>query len=244
MADLSDRTKREKELEAAIVIILLMMRDEWVQTASTKWTAAREAFVAKVGPLLADTAATASERLAKEHGVENAARFRVGADEWGAKRAGALADQIITRTRDTITSTPEQPDTDALFGRTRAEGVAVTETTRASTEGERHAARALEAMRTDSKTAVAIWHTAKDSKVCPICKPLEGLPEYRWPPRFRFPHTKAAFVARRDPETGEQVAMPLYDLESVIHTAAPGGPPAHPNCRCWVDWEMKTKGTK
>lgn len=46
-----------------------------------------------------------------------------------------------------------------------------------------------------AKTLVAYWHTERDGKVCPICRPLHGLPEKDW--RDKFPDGPKAHVACR-----------------------------------------------
>lgn len=53
----------------------------------------------------------------------------------------------------------------------------------------------------------AIWNTAVDDKVCPICKPLDN--------------------QREQPG----VAKNWSEL-------FPGGPPAHPRCRCFLRWRL------
>lgn len=95
----------------------------------------------------------------------------------------------------------------------RARTIAVTEITVAISAGETAARReeAMEDPRTRAKGidtigppvivnggAIAVWQTAEDEKVCPVCGPLNGKPQ------------------------------------SVFASQFPTGPPAHPNCRCWL----------
>ena len=56
-----------------------------------------------------------------------------------------------------------------VFGATRAEVIAVTEVTRAASEGEQRIAIELHKMGVDM---TPIWHTNNDDLVCPICEPL------------------------------------------------------------------------
>jgi SPP1 gp7 family putative phage head morphogenesis protein len=71
---------------------------------------------------------------------------------------------------------------DDVFGRTRAERIAVTETTRLAEIAERAAVQTLQ------NAGVAIrrkWQTAEDERVCPICRPLNDRPEHEWPSAYR-----------------------------------------------------------
>jgi hypothetical protein len=115
---------------------------------------------------------------------------------------------------------------DAWLSVKRAVTVAVTETTRMVTAGERIVAKAWNrtvGSRTNAEIQIsdAIGGTATskpqfaepmrlvarlftqgDKKVCPICGPFDGLFEWQWPP------------------------------------AAKGGTPIHVKCRCWLEWDM------
>ena len=62
----------------------------------------------------------------------------------------------------------------STFGPVRAEMIAVTETTRASVEGERAFADALKQQGVDFDR---FWDTRNDDRVCPICGPLNGVKE-------------------------------------------------------------------
>ena len=79
----------------------------------------------------------------------------------------------------------------------RAEMVASTEITRANYEGEAFIANQL---RNEGIDLVAVWFTAVDERVCPICGANHNKPR------------------------GEGWQLP---------------PPAHPRCRCWVNWVEK-----
>jgi hypothetical protein len=81
-----------------------------------------------------------------------------------------------------------------LFGPTRASMIAVTEVTRAASNGEREIARELAA---EGVEMIPIWQTNNDELVCPICGPRHG----------------------------KQITDNAY-------------PPAHVNCRCWVNHEL------
>jgi hypothetical protein len=63
------------------------------------------------------------------------------------------------------------------FGESRAQAIAVTETTRAFSEGER---LVQDGLRRGGLEMEAHWNTSRDEKVCPLCGPLDGLPEREW----------------------------------------------------------------
>lgn len=104
------------------------------------------------------------------------------------------------------------------FSRDRADNIAATETTRAQTDGQQQGVReenkAREKAAEDSddgepaKILVAFWNAIRDSKTCPVCRPLHNTPERVWGQEF------------------------------------PDGPPAHPACRCWLDYreDLRAKG--
>jgi len=60
-----------------------------------------------------------------------------------------------------------------IFGPSRAAVIAVTEATRAFTEGNRAAADELIA---EGWNMVEVWHTNRDGLVCELCGPLDGEP--------------------------------------------------------------------
>lgn len=66
---------------------------------------------------------------------------------------------------------------DGLFGPTRNEGQAVSETTGANSLGE---ISAVDKAREDGKVIRVWWVTAGDAGVCPTCAPLDGQEEDLW----------------------------------------------------------------
>jgi hypothetical protein len=59
------------------------------------------------------------------------------------------------------------------------------------------------------------WRTEKDDRVCPVCRPLDGKVPDLWEPVLR---TLVAPGGTR----------------AISQIVANGGPPAHPNCRCYL----------
>lgn len=111
--------------------------------------------------------------------------------EWAKQYAGDLIKNVssVTQklTQDTIstylaTSSMTLGDVVAAlapaFGATRAEAIAITEVTNASSAG--MTSYQAEAAKLGVKV-LRISNTNEDDKVCPICKPLDGATESEWP---------------------------------------------------------------
>jgi hypothetical protein len=143
-----------------------------------------------------------------DYGVDEAELAQLSA-QWARQHAGELVTGLTETSRnglrELIGTAQEQGWSmgqvrDALtnvYGPVRAEMIAITETTRANIEGE----AAIMQMLTDAGLRVqAIWRTAGDEAVCPICAPLDGLVQ------------------------GEDWIDP---------------PPAHPRCRCELEYEVR-----
>ena len=59
------------------------------------------------------------------------------------------------------------------FGPTRAANIAITETTRALSEGEQQYRKEIEGL---GLVTEGIWNTNEDDLVCPVCAPKDGKP--------------------------------------------------------------------
>jgi len=82
----------------------------------------------------------------------------------------------------------------------RAEMIAVTEVTRAASEGEQAVARELARQ---GIIMTPFWNTNRDELVCPIC----------------------------EPRNNQEITDGMF-------------PPAHPRCRCWVNYELPKPGRR
>lgn len=82
-----------------------------------------------------------------------------------------LREQIANFWRDEQTIADLKESLAGLFGPVRAEMIAVTEVTRAASQGEQAFAEELRGM---GLKTVLIWQTANDDLTCPICAPLHG----------------------------------------------------------------------
>lgn len=107
------------------------------------------------------------------------------AAEWAREYSYELVKGITNTTRDALRQQVEGFFTDRrtlgdleasisqLFGPVRAEMIAVTETTRASVQGELAFGEELRVLGLQS---VEVWQTNHDELVCPICSPLNQRP--------------------------------------------------------------------
>jgi hypothetical protein len=101
-----------------------------------------------------------------------------------------------------------------IFGPIRDSGIAATEVTGAATAG----VQGIRDIAGDLgvKTTVT-WFTERDGRVCPICRPLHG--------QF-MSHWEGTLIS---------ADAPPWAIDSI---RANGGPPAHPNCRCYLETKV------
>lgn len=118
--------------------------------------------------------------------------------EWAAKYGKRLAGQVVDTSREIVAAAAVRKAageklSDAerslvvISSDDRAERIGATETTRASVAGEFAMAKAFNIQqhrRGFNKLLQAYWHTERDGRVCPICRPLDGEPYASWSQRF------------------------------------------------------------
>ncbi len=101
-----------------------------------------------------------------------------------------------------------------VFGRTRAESIAITEVTRVYAEGN------LRLWQSTGLVGVKRWQTAFDDRVCPICRPFhDTIVEIDG----AFSHSAA------DLEASKELQRIVRRQGSLFRA-----PPAHVRCRCWL----------
>lgn len=101
---------------------------------------------------------------------------------------------------------------DDAVGEDAAESTVVTNTTRGVTAAQQSAGDDIG--RQSNVTMTLVWKTERDSKVCPICRPLDGKTVDRW-------------------ETVLDANVVGADVKAAI--VGQLGPPAHPRCRCRLE---------
>lgn len=85
-----------------------------------------------------------------------------------------LQEAIAGGFTDSLTNAQIAERLSPAFGPSRAEMIAVTETTRAAAAGEQAVALQL---KEGGVTMQAFWNTSEDELVCSVCEPLDGAPE-------------------------------------------------------------------
>jgi hypothetical protein len=204
MPDLTNRTERERQLATAL-LLLFERHGRAIQAVwprAPDWKGMERDTHAALAAVLAGTFTEAASGM---HGAPDARRW---GQAWADGYASVLAGEIVATTREDVASvsgTSPAEEAAALAAviaalAMRAENIAVTETTRAITSGERIAVEQYE-MSTGTRFR-PIWQTELDARTCDVCRPLDG--------------------------TGEEV----------FGRVAPTGPPVHPRCRCYLEWEV------
>lgn len=174
MPDLADRTRRENDLSASLLAALVALRKS-IDAGSPDWSAFSQSIQAALVASLADTFAAAADQLVGLHAGDNekAAAFdaTAGANTFAATLAAKIAADATANTQ-AATADASNTDVDRWFSKSRADLIAITETTRAISSGEDYAAAALAILLL--KVATWYWQTEEDAAVCSICSPLNG----------------------------------------------------------------------
>jgi hypothetical protein len=158
----------QKELEAVF--------DEYEE--ETDYDKLKAALLALLLVWLLKAYLDAMDTLEDEYGPSfDPADFAAEGVEWAAGYAPTLADQLVNTTKKAVEAgVPEQ-----AFSDSRAELIAVTETTVASSAAFDDYRDLIE--RLGAKVEQR-WETAADEKVCPICAPLHNQPREVWEAEF------------------------------------------------------------
>ncbi len=231
MPDLSNRRQHEREIEAAMLVLLRKQNIHLVNDpGDPPWAAWEQETAGALVQPLAGTYGAAFGKLGKQNGLDvNSDEIKGLAMIWALLYSATVAREIVGSTRQATQDALRRVATEGIareealaptFDRPRIDRIGITETTRAVTAGEREAAQRIRQAEIDRRATgvddegrigerptfdpllTAIWFTEQDGLVCPICRPLDRTPEDEWP-------------------------SPI------------DGPPAHPRCRCWVEWELQ-----
>ena len=167
MPDLPNRRERERDLAAALLLVL----GAWRYREFDPIGFADDASKAML-PVLIETSGLAASGLASTHGLD-LSQAGIGTAEWAEGYSKVLANEVALSIQRELAA---GYDPAIVFGGNRAEMVGVTETTRAITAGEGLVVGALVAGigGVESKQLEEIWYTVLDARVCEICRPLHG----------------------------------------------------------------------
>lgn len=170
-------TEAENEMQRELAIALLILFTAAARQHGAQYAAAESAGLRY--------AAARSQEVAAGYRTNNRERFAGFVGRWNERSVSGQP----------MTEADVGREAAGIFGTSRAEAIAVTETTAAqSAGGELGVADSVGTSVDDT------WFTTDDNRVCPICGPLHGMQRGEWSGEF------------------------------------PSGPPAHPNCRCWIDY--------
>ena len=158
------------------------------------WEDAKQALAEELISFSQDVFLQAAQRILDDVpvGVDWSLINQAAAD-WAVRDVGQLVTKITDTTRKRVGAAVSSYFTEAqtigdleirlsrmkdrfgnILGPKRAEGIAVTEITRAAAEGERSVVREL---RKEGVELVEVWQTNNDELVCPICGPRHGKKE-------------------------------------------------------------------
>jgi hypothetical protein len=219
--DFTDRTQHEQDLASAIAAVLATYRQQIEAGREVPLSDLERDLLVVLRLQLRGTFIAAALQLAGAAGSNSLDSAELEdlenhADQYADEQASVVAHDFTERVRDEIAAEHLREATsrrsvlqlaDLLLPNWRAEAIAVTETTRAASNGMNLIAAALVTGSLLVAAAVGtgiltnrFWNTSSDDRVCPICEPLNGQEAMVWAARF------------------------------------PSGPPAHPNCRCYVTY--------
>lgn len=167
MPDLQTRAERERQIASALVLLFSRWEDRPWDASAFRSDAQRA-----LATVLAATFEDSASQFLAQHPVAGFEPTTMG-QRWASGFAGELAAEITAAT----------PGMGAgAFTPARAETIAVTEVTRATTAAEAAIAAVLVTMGADDGGVELdpVWYTALDERVCPVCAPLHGTGRAIW----------------------------------------------------------------
>lgn len=162
-----DRVQQQTEDELSAVLMLIMMRQARItlEKIPDSPTLHREQAIARVENSARIVADHRAQQLAQSYVETSQQQLDRAQQQWN-ERLGAGEEIDSGEIHDTATN---------IFGPTRAENIAVTETTSSASQGGELTVRA-----TVGENDGDTWFTEADGRVCPFCAPLHNNPRSRW----------------------------------------------------------------
>lgn len=189
MPDLAQRTKFEREVAAAIVLLFDDFEEEAYNGKRFRKAAFAAAMKSSMRPILADVHRESANQLAGMQDFETGPDGKKRAKDWSSKYASRLALQFADTTDDAVAAAMKEVDAtirgeklDRIFGRERALNVGATEVTTAITRGEMDAADLIR--RDLGVRLVPVWETEDDGRECEVCARYHGMTRALWGRKF------------------------------------------------------------
>ncbi len=169
------------------------------------------------------------EILAAQEGIGNTAQGEAVSDgiRWSARQADMAAKGNVDSAKQVLSAaeaawrtskaSPEVMERILLqaFGPRKDAVTAATNTTRAITAG---IGRTLKIARESGYKLSVVWRAERDGRSCPLCQAFDGKSESAW-----------RAVEQRVIGSGSSIDLPSQT----------GGPPLHPNCRCYLQTTVR-----
>lgn len=210
MADLDKRTKEEKNLTLAIMLLLASMEDDMLSGYL-----GADAFYSRIAessiPALASRVyQNSGQSMVRELGLGSDAQLSRYMREQSMKYPFSLA-QRMSENQNKWYSDLQKADSGLELGLDGKPKASSKDVPYSKYDAAREAVTSISAMNSDSQQATKkylqdfknvkttfVWIPERDSSTCPVCRALGGQYEEQWSLQF------------------------------------PKGPPAHPNCRCYL----------
>lgn len=175
MPDLATRTSHETEVASLVLLYLQDLEDALRSGQQVDWLQWTTSLAAALARPLASTFLEAAEQLVGEHdGWLGDGQDR--AQQWASQEADWVAARMAATTRNAVAAAQQRwargvgdnfmADLEHHFSSSRAESVAITETTEAISQGENYGAAELAAI---AILLIPLWVTEEDPDVCERC---------------------------------------------------------------------------
>lgn len=231
MPDLSNRRQHEREIETAMLLLLRKQELHLVDDPNNPpWGAWESETAGALLQPLAGTYGKAFGKLGKQNSLDvNDEEIARLAMVWALLYSASVAREIVGSTREATTAALRRAATEGIareealaptFDRPRVERISITETTRAVTAGEREAAQRIRQAEIERRAA------GVDD-------------EGRIGERPTFDPLMTAIWNTEQDGLVCPICRPLHGTPEDEWPQPIDGPPAHPRCRCWVEWEIQ-----
>jgi len=224
MPDVPDRTVREDEIAVAIGLLF----DEIVETDRVNWVALEIGIQSILRQSLDDTHATMyllllSDTVPGVEAVTANAEAGFNATRYADRRSREVARGVVGRLQQGLQN---GKSAESIFTQSRADSIAATETTAAASAGEQAARQELEAGDSTAIGALAIF----------------GMLAGETDAVDKIQHDVVETWETEDDARVCPICAPLDGMKrDKWGNEFPTGPPAHPNCRCWLSYEVERK---